>query len=243
MDAYFSFLAAMFNLFFESIGALFSGHPIDMMRYSGNYFDTYSPSFGVGGWILYVFVLLLFIAAIAGLVLLLVFGIRKLVNEHKKKKGSTEQKLIEEIENLNIELYDVTMEKQRILGLMKEGEGIPASGSGSGKKKDEVKGGSRFSRLLVVDEKYKNGNVVVKLSEENSQITLKELCERFRNFACSQMRLYYSIDTVRQFFASMGTSKLILLEGISGTGKTSLPYAMGKFFNNDTAIISVQPSW
>ena len=41
----------------------------------------------------------------------------------------------------------------------------------------------------------------------------------------------------------MATSKLIILEGISGTGKTSLPYAMGKFFNYDANICSVQPSW
>jgi len=33
------------------------------------------------------------------------------------------------------------------------------------------------------------------------------------------------------------------LEGISGTGKTSLPFAMGKFFQNEAEIISVQPSW
>lgn len=41
----------------------------------------------------------------------------------------------------------------------------------------------------------------------------------------------------------MATSKVLILEGISGTGKTSLPYAMGKFFNKETSIISVQPSW
>ncbi len=41
----------------------------------------------------------------------------------------------------------------------------------------------------------------------------------------------------------MATSKLIILEGISGTGKTSLPYALGKFFSHDAAICSVQPSW
>jgi 5-methylcytosine-specific restriction endonuclease McrBC GTP-binding regulatory subunit McrB len=35
----------------------------------------------------------------------------------------------------------------------------------------------------------------------------------------------------------------MILEGISGTGKTSLPYAMGKFFGNDSKIIAVQPSW
>src|SRR5690554_5521886 len=34
-----------------------------------------------------------------------------------------------------------------------------------------------------------------------------------------------------------------MLEGISGTGKTRLPYVFGKFMKNDAAIISVQPSW
>ena len=41
----------------------------------------------------------------------------------------------------------------------------------------------------------------------------------------------------------MATSKLIILEGISGTGKTSMAYALGKFFSFDSAIIPVQPSW
>ena len=44
-------------------------------------------------------------------------------------------------------------------------------------------------------------------------------------------------------FAGIATSKLIILEGISGTGKTSMPYALGKFFNLDANICSVQPSW
>ncbi|MBQ7048342.1 MAG: hypothetical protein IJN86_05275, partial [Clostridia bacterium] len=33
------------------------------------------------------------------------------------------------------------------------------------------------------------------------------------------------------------------LQGISGTGKTSLPYAFGKFLQNDAIITSIQPSW
>jgi hypothetical protein len=41
----------------------------------------------------------------------------------------------------------------------------------------------------------------------------------------------------------MAASKVVILEGISGTGKTSLPYAMAKFFENKAEIISVQPSW
>ena len=50
-------------------------------------------------------------------------------------------------------------------------------------------------------------------------------------------------DVIKQLFAGMAASKLIILEGISGTGKTSLAFALGKFFNFDSAIIPVQPSW
>ena len=57
------------------------------------------------------------------------------------------------------------------------------------------------------------------------------------------MGLFYEIKVIRLMFAGLASTKLILLQGISGTGKTSLPYAMGKFFKRDTTIVSVQPSW
>ena len=43
--------------------------------------------------------------------------------------------------------------------------------------------------------------------------------------------------------AGLASTKLIVLQGISGTGKTSLPYTLGKYFLNDATIASVQPSW
>ena len=43
--------------------------------------------------------------------------------------------------------------------------------------------------------------------------------------------------------AGLAATKLIVLQGISGTGKTSLPYVMGKYFKHDATIASVQPSW
>jgi len=45
------------------------------------------------------------------------------------------------------------------------------------------------------------------------------------------------------FISSFGATRLIILQGISGTGKTSLAYAFGKFVMNDTMIAPVQPSW
>jgi 5-methylcytosine-specific restriction endonuclease McrBC GTP-binding regulatory subunit McrB len=48
---------------------------------------------------------------------------------------------------------------------------------------------------------------------------------------------------IRHFVASLGAVRIIILQGISGTGKTSLPYAFGKFVNNDSTVVSVQPAW
>ena len=100
-------------------------------------------------------------------------------------------------------------------------------------------GESRFYKLTQVDLEYEN----YVAPQYNNDITLPEICEMFRNFACSRMRLYYDIKIIRLFLASFASTRLIILQGISGTGKTSLPYAFGKFLQNDAIIASVQPSW
>ncbi|MEG0457482.1 MAG: hypothetical protein RR549_05065, partial [Oscillospiraceae bacterium] len=97
----------------------------------------------------------------------------------------------------------------------------------------------RFFRLSEVDAKYEN---YLPPAYDNSFV-LSQICETFRNFACSKMNLYYDIRTIRLLFAGLASTKMILLQGISGTGKTSLPYSMGKFFQHDATIASVQPSW
>ncbi len=98
---------------------------------------------------------------------------------------------------------------------------------------------SRFYKLSQVDKEYEN----YVAPDYDNQITLPEICERFRNFACSRMGLFYDIKIIRLFLASFASTRLIILQGISGTGKTSLPYAFGKFLQNDAIIASVQPSW
>ena len=99
---------------------------------------------------------------------------------------------------------------------------------------------SRFFRLTSVDNFYKTQYIA---PNYDSEITLAEFCERFRKFAASQLRLYYDIDMMRYFISALGTTRIVILQGISGTGKTSLPYAFGKFVQKDTTVVSVQPSW
>ena len=99
---------------------------------------------------------------------------------------------------------------------------------------------SRFFRLTGVDNYYKTQYVA---PVYNSEITLEDFCKQFRRYAASQLKLYYELDMMRYFVAALGTSRIIILQGISGTGKTSLPYAFGKFVQKDTTVVSVQPSW
>ena len=99
---------------------------------------------------------------------------------------------------------------------------------------------SRFFRLTAVDNFYKTQYVP---PTRNNEITLENFCKQFRLYAASQLGLYYDIDMIRYFVASLGTARIVILQGISGTGKTSLPYAFGKFVQKDTTVVSVQPSW
>ena len=99
---------------------------------------------------------------------------------------------------------------------------------------------SRFFRLTSVDNYYKREYVA---PTYDNDVTLEEFCHQFRKFAASQLKLYYDIDMMRYFVAALGTCRIIILQGISGTGKTSLPYAFGKFVQKDTTVVSVQPSW
>jgi hypothetical protein len=74
-------------------------------------------------------------------------------------------------------------------------------------------------------------------------VTLEKFCEDFRNYAAYQLKLYYDIDDIRRFVAGMAVSKILILQGMSGTGKTSLAHAFGEFVDNRATVIPVQPMW
>ena len=97
----------------------------------------------------------------------------------------------------------------------------------------------RFPKLSLVDQKYEH----FQYPEYNNQITLEDFVEGYRLFAASQMNLYYTPEIIRRFVAGMAASKLLILEGISGTGKTSLPYSFSRYMENPATIVSVQPSY
>ena len=106
-------------------------------------------------------------------------------------------------------------------------------------KNQEQNQAHRFPKLELVDEKYAEMEPEVC----DTQITLEAFAEGYRLFAASQMNLYYTREIVRRFIAGMAACKLLILEGISGTGKTSLPYSFSRYMTNPATIVSVQPSY
>ena len=106
-------------------------------------------------------------------------------------------------------------------------------------KDDEEEGRSRFCMLCTLDA----NRARFQRTTYDESITLKRFCEEFRNFACSKLKLYYSIDDIRRFIAGLTVTKIIILQGMSGTGKTSLAYAFGEFLDNKSTVVPVQPMW
>lgn len=75
---------------------------------------------------------------------------------------------------------------------------------------------------------------------------LKTLAEEVRNrMAQGEPHLYYSESDVRLFLGGLAASRLHLLQGISGTGKTSLPQSFFQALGGEGAatIIEVQAGW
>lgn len=98
---------------------------------------------------------------------------------------------------------------------------------------------SRFHTLVQLDraaQRYKQPRY-------DKDISLKMICQNFRNYAASVLGLYYSEEDIRKFIAGIGVSHLMVMQGLSGTGKTSMATAFGSYLQNPSTVIPVQPMW
>ena len=140
---------------------------------------------------------------------------------------------------------EVTIERSEdvfgksLAGQMQPTGGYPVVIGKAKDQGDEEEGRSRFCMLCALDA----NRARFQRAAYDESITLKRFCEEFRNFACSKLKLYYSIDDIRRFIAGLTVTKIIILQGMSGTGKTSLAYAFGEFLDNKSTVVPVQPMW
>ena len=99
--------------------------------------------------------------------------------------------------------------------------------------------GERFCMLSDIERKKSQ----YERFDYDKNVTLDEFCDNFHNFAAKKLKLYYDIADIRRFVAGMAVSHILILQGMSGTGKTSLAHAFGSFVDNPSTIIPVQPMW
>lgn len=241
MDVYGKFFLDFMKPFFGGIIDLFKYLFINLFQIFNvfNYYEVikkYGKDMtGFGGVIVIVSILCL-LALFGIIIFLLVKGIKKY--RRYLKNRSKQESLVEEVENLNMDVLRLRQENQKFLSMADpENSGIEFDEDGNVIKLKE--GESRFYKLTKVDEEMENYTAPTYANN----VTLEEFCTQFRNYAASELGLYYTIDMIRLFVSAFASNRLIILQGISGTGKTSLAYAMGSFINNDSVIASVQPSW
>ena len=251
LDWFYAFLTSIVEGVWKILSGIFNG--IVQIFNIPNHFKQialYKDGFDALGWILFVIASVIFLGIICILLYLIYLAIRSYLRS--RKAAVTNQDLLEEVAHLHKNVVQLTKEKERILALKigqttvsvedldnifedeQEDETAPTTETVS---TDESP--VRFMRLDAVDKKYE----YYVAPDYRTDYSLEELCAQFRNFCCSRMGLFYEQKVIRLMFAGLASTKLVLLQGISGTGKTSLPYAMGKFFQNDSTIVSVQPSW
>ena len=97
-----------------------------------------------------------------------------------------------------------------------------------------------FPALSTVDYQYSGYDMS---SIPSDDIKLDALCERFRNYLAKEEQLYFDIDTIRVFISAFASSHFMILEGLSGTGKSSLPRYFAKFTNSNLLFVPVQATW
>ena len=97
-----------------------------------------------------------------------------------------------------------------------------------------------FPALSMMDEEYE-GYAVENVISDN--LTLNEIATRFRNYLAKEEKLYFDIDTLRFFVSGFAASHFMILEGLSGTGKSSLPRYFAKFINANLLFVPVQATW
>jgi hypothetical protein len=193
----------------------------------------------VSDWIALVLVTLVNVALIVLFIIWIIQLCRRYFRFRKKEVEKDD--LVQEVAILNQKVIELIDEKNKILALRVSqiGGGVvdpKARVMEKGTERDSKKSkkvkdvNSRFSKLISVDEIYQ-GEPEYTVIRPDDMLDLQALIDRFIKFSASQLHLYYSKEIIARFFAGMATSKVLILEGISGTGKTSLPYAMGKFFN------------
>ncbi len=245
MNTFFRFFYEFVSIFFQGFLEIFKGFATGLGKMFSfkNYakvIDSYKDHFTGGDWFFVVLSIICLIAIVLLIGFLIFLFIRKMIR--RRSSNLNKDELLEEIANLNEQVVKLMKEKDELMAMKVSQLGLNPNEEENGESsevEEDVENGIRFPKLTMLDEKYEG--FVPKKYDNN--YTLEGLIEDFRCFAATKLHLFYNQELLRTFFSGLACGKLIILQGISGTGKTSLAYAWGKFVKKDSCVSSVEPSW
>ena len=103
-----------------------------------------------------------------------------------------------------------------------------------------------LSKVDVETEETDFINDINARKQRNQIQSLKELVSHVKNYAGSRNKeeqLFYTDNDIRSFLSGMAVSRLIILQGMSGTGKSSLPRIFSEAISGFNRLIPVESSW
>lgn len=113
----------------------------------------------------------------------------------------------------------------------------------------ESRTGDTCPSLSKVDAETEDPDFVADINrrvQRTSLGSLRDIVFHVKNYAGSRNkdeRLYYTDNDIRAFLAGMAVSRLIILQGMSGTGKSSLPRIFSEAISGFNRLIPVESSW
>lgn len=98
-----------------------------------------------------------------------------------------------------------------------------------------------FPSLTAIDERFVAGEQSLPFLPNG--LTTKKLVGDLQNYLATSCSLYYSLNDLAMFVSALMTTPLTILEGVSGTGKSSLPRYFAKFIGETAFFESIQMTY
>lgn len=233
-NVFFIFLFSITGLYF-SIAQQFNKEYIEQLLISLNY-DISKLNFSYD----YIIKTDFFYLFIAEFVILLVCLIRKIFENKNEEVSSNDVLTLEDDSTIKQEndyaqlLQGLDNISNKIIANLSHKEEVKANNI------DPCESFTNFeSKIPSYESIYEND-----LAKSFKDINLINLVQFIVDYAKnSPEHLSYTKETIASFVSGLGFSKLTILQGISGTGKTSLPKIFTKAILGETRILEVESSW
>ena len=134
--------------------------------------------------------------------------------------------------------FDKKLEEGKSNGGIASLSGAVIAGSGVSEGYDKKR---VFPSLTAIDGRFIAGEQALPFLPTG--LTSKKLVEDLQNYLATSCSLYYSLDDLAMFISALMTTPLTILEGVSGTGKSSLPRYFAKFIGESAFFESIQMTY